>query len=89
MSTSRNYTRENRETSPVYGAYQPPDRHGKPKAQSVHERRGGVEHRHSTCEVAEQSRKTLAAEVAEGRPVTEENNMEADTYPTQCGVRNG
>ncbi|HEY3826053.1 MAG TPA: hypothetical protein VGL82_15920 [Bryobacteraceae bacterium] len=31
MSTSRNCTRENRETSPVSGANQPPDRHGKPK----------------------------------------------------------
>src|ERR1700684_3394562 len=31
MSTSRNCTRENRETSPASGAYQPPDRHGKPK----------------------------------------------------------
>jgi hypothetical protein len=29
---------------------------------------------------------TRTAEVVEGRPVTEENNMEADTYPTQIGA---
>jgi RNA-directed DNA polymerase len=30
---------------------------------------------------------TLTAEVAEGRPVTEENNMETNTQPTQSGER--
>ena len=30
---------------------------------------------------------TPAAEVAEGRPVTEENNMEPNTQPTQSGAR--
>jgi hypothetical protein len=29
---------------------------------------------------------TLTAEVVEGRPVTEENNMKAVTYPTQRGI---
>jgi len=29
---------------------------------------------------------TQAAEVVEGRPVTEENSMEADTCPTQTGA---
>ena len=30
---------------------------------------------------------TPAAEVVEGRPVTEENNMEPNTQPTQSGER--
>ena len=30
---------------------------------------------------------TLMAEVVEGRPVTEENNMEPNTQPTQSGER--
>jgi hypothetical protein len=38
-------------------------------------------------EAAEQGRwRRRRAEVVEGWPVTEENNMEADTYPTRCGV---
>src|SRR6266478_4660203 len=42
MSTSENCTRENRETSLASGANQPPDRHGKPQAQSAQARQGGV-----------------------------------------------
>jgi hypothetical protein len=55
IRTSRNYARENRETSPAsigIGV----DRAGKPKAQSGRERWRGVELGHSTCEAAEQSR---------------------------------
>ena len=55
IRTSRNCTRENRETSPTsIGVWV--DRAGKPKAQSGRERRRGVELGHSTCEAAEQSR---------------------------------
>src|ERR1700747_2521116 len=54
VRTLRNCTRENRETSSASGAHQPPDRSGKPKAQSGQARRRGVEPGHSTGEAAEQ-----------------------------------
>ena len=54
VRTSRNCTRENRETSQAsIGTWV--DRAGKPKAQSGRERRRGVELGYSTCETAEQS----------------------------------
>lgn len=88
ISTSRNCTRENRETSSASGGNQPPGRQGKPKAQSLQARERGVEHRHSTREAAEQEPPDRReAEAAEGRPVTEENSMEPNTEPTQSGER--
>ena len=54
IRTSRNCTRENRETSRAsIGVLV--DRTGKPKAHAGHARQRGVELGHSTCEAAEQS----------------------------------
>jgi hypothetical protein len=89
IRTSRNGTRENRETSPASSAVVM-DRIGKPKAQAGHARQRGVEPLHSTYEASEQRLTARqGAEDVEGRERAKEiprHGPALDTEPGDAGA---
>ena len=88
VRTSRNCTRENRETSSASGGL-PGRRTGlgsqrrNPGRHASEESNTGI----VPAKLPNQAGEILAAEAVEGRPVTKENIVESNTRPTQSGER--